>query len=105
MTANIGLFVLYVVVSSFGLFKLKSASGTFGFDFFIGLTGYGFGFVIWYVVLTRLPLSVAFPAAAGSLVVASQIVGFLLLGESMKIMHVGEIFLILIGIVLVFANA
>ena len=105
MIANAGLFVLYVLVSSFGLFKLKIANGTFGLDFLVGLTGYGAGFLIWYFILTRLPLSVAFPVAAGSLVAASQVVGFLALDETMQFMHVGGILLILVGIVLIFANA
>ena len=105
MIANIGLFTLYVLVSSFGLFKLKSASGTFGVEFFVGFACYGLGFLVWYYVLTRLPLSIAFPVAAGGLVAATQVVGFLFLNETMHFIHVSGISLILLGILLVFINA
>ena len=105
MIANIGLFSLYVLVSSFGLFKLKAANGTFGVEFLVGLTSYGFGFLVWYYVLTRMPLSVAFPVAAGGLVVATQVVGYMFLDEGIQLMHVGGIALILLGIAFIFANA
>lgn len=105
MITNIGLFILYVLVSSFGLFKLKAANGSFGFEFLVGLTSYGFGFLVWYYVLTRMPLSVAFPVAAGSLVVATQIVGYLFLDEGIQLLHVGGIAFILLGIVVIFARA
>ncbi len=104
MIVNIGLFTLYVLVSSFGLFKLKSASGLLSADFIVGFAFYGAGFLIWYSVLTRLPLSVVFPIAAGSLVVATQIVGYVFLGEAIRVVHTGGIALILAGIVLIFVR-
>jgi multidrug transporter EmrE-like cation transporter len=104
MMVNVALFSLYVVVSSFGLYKLKSASGLFSLDFFVGFTFYGLGFLLFYSVLTRLPLSIVFPIAAGGLVVATQIVGYTFLGESIRAVHAGGIVLILIGIVLIFAR-
>ncbi len=104
MIVNIGLFTLYVLVSTFGLFKLKSASGFLSPDFLLGFAFYGAGFLIWYSVLTRLPLSVVFPIAAGSLVVATQIVGYLLLGETIRVVHAGGVALILAGIVLIFVR-
>lgn len=102
MMINAGLFALYVLVSSFGLFKLKSASGILSLDFLLGFTLYGLGFLIWYYVLTRLPLSVAFPIAAGSLVIGTQAVGYLFLGETIHMAHAGGIVLILGGIFLIF---
>ena len=90
------------MVSSFGLFKLKSASGIPSPDFWLGFALYGFGFFIWYYVLTRLPLSVAFPIAAGSLVIATQVVGYLFLGETIHLAHAGGVALIAIGIFLIF---
>ncbi len=104
MIINIGLFTLYVLVSSFGLFKLKSASGFLSPDFLLGFAFYGFGFLIWYSVLTRLPLSVVFPIAAGSLVIATQVVGYLFLGETIRLVHASGIALILGGIVLIFVR-
>jgi multidrug transporter EmrE-like cation transporter len=102
MIVNIGLFTLYVLVSSFGLFKLKSASGLMSLDFWLGFAFYGAGFLIWYYVLTRLPLSVAFPIAAGGLVIATQVVGYLFLGETIHVVHAGGIALVVVGIVLIF---
>ena len=104
MIVNIGLFTLYVLVSSFGLFKLKSAGGFLSPDFLLGFAFYGAGFLIWYSVLTRLPLSVVFPIAAGSLVIATQIVGHLFLGETIRLVHAGGIAMILAGIVLIFVR-
>ena len=104
MTVNIALFTLYVAVSSFGLYKLKSASGLLSLDFMVGFTFYGLGFLLFYSVLSRLPLSIVFPIAAGGLVVATQSVGYTFLGESIRAVHAGGIALILIGIVLIFAR-
>lgn len=105
MILNIGLLALYVVVSSLGLFVLKMASGPLSTHFVVGLALYGLGFAIWYGMLTRMPLSVAFPIAAGSLVMATQIVGYLFLDERLQLGHLGGIALILAGIAIVFAEA
>jgi len=105
MMLNIGLLALYVVVSSLGLFALKIASGPLSMHFAVGLALYGIGFAIWYGMLTRMPLSVAFPIAAGSLVMATQIMGYLFLDESLQLGHLGGIALILAGIAIVFAEA
>ena len=102
--ASIGLLLVYVVTSTFGLWKLKSAGGVLGGDLVIGFLAYAAGFLIWYAMLLRLPLSVAFPVAAGSLIVATQIAGRLLLGESLPLAHLGGVALILAGIALVFAR-
>jgi len=105
MILNVGLLALYVVVSSLGLFALKIASGPLSTHFAVGLGLYGLGFAIWYGMLTRMPLSVAFPIAAGSLVMATQLVGYLFLNESLRFGHLGGIVLILAGIAIVFAEA
>lgn len=105
MLLNIGLLTLYVVISSLGLFALKTASGPLSPHFAVGLALYAVGFAIWYGMLTRLPLSVAFPIAAGSLIAATQVVGWLFLDESLRIVHLGGIALILAGIAVVFADA
>jgi multidrug transporter EmrE-like cation transporter len=104
MVLNVALLVLYVVVSSFGLYALKGANGTIGTGFFIGLAFYGAGFLIWYGLLARMPLSVAFPLAAGSLVVATQLVGALFLDERLSLAHLGGIGLIVAGIAVIFAE-
>ncbi len=105
MIFNIALFALYVAISSFGLYKLKSASGLLSLDFAIGFASYGLGFLVWFYVLTRMPLSIAFPIAAGSLIVATQFVGQAFLGERIEPVHAGGIALILVGIVLIHFKA
>jgi multidrug transporter EmrE-like cation transporter len=104
MTANAALLTAYILVSAFGLFELKSADGTFGVKFLIGLGAYGAGFFIWYLMLTAMPLSVAFPLAAGSLIVATQVVGYLMFSEPMAWAHIAGIALILVGITVLFAR-
>jgi multidrug transporter EmrE-like cation transporter len=104
MLLNIGLLTLYVAISSCGLLALKTASGPMTLHFAAGLILYAIGFAIWYGMLTRLPLSVAFPIAAGSLVMATQIVGWLFLDERLQVGHLGGIALILAGIAVVFAE-
>lgn len=105
MVLNAVLLVTYVVISSLGLYALKIANGTIGIGFLIGLAFYGGGFLVWYGLLARMPLSVAFPLAAGSLVIATQIVGAVFLGENLHLAHLGGIALIVAGIAVVFVEA
>ena len=105
MVSNIGLLVLFVALNAIGLFKLKVSNGQIGMEFALGFVCYGFGFLVWYVILTRLPLSVAFPIAAGSLIVATQLVGRFLLDEQLHFVNFGGVALIMIGIVLIFSRA
>ena len=105
MIINIGLFCLYVVVSSFGLYKLKSSADLLSIDFAIGFAFYGLGFLVFYSVLMRLPLSVAFPVAAGSLIVATQLVGHGMLGEKIGLLQLGGIVTVLAGIVMIYSKA
>ena len=104
MSGNAALLALYIIVSAFGLFELKSANGTFGAKFLIGLGAYGVGFLIWYFMLTAMPLSVAFPIAAGSLIIVTQIVGYLLFSEPLAWAHITGIVLILSGITVIFVR-
>jgi len=82
---DILIFLLYIFGSGFGLLKIKSAQNLVSFDFLIGLLFYVGGFVLWMVLLRRLPLSVIFPIAAGGLVVFTQVLGHFYLNESMNI--------------------
>lgn len=102
---NASLLALYMTISSLGLYALKTANGAFNAGFVTGLALYGIGFLVWYGLLARMPLSVAFPLAAGSLVIATQIVGALFLGENIPFSHLGGIALILAGIAIVFIEA
>lgn len=96
---KVSIFTIYICLSLFGLFKLKEASYGLNFDFIFGFFCYGFGFVVWLVVLKLYPLSIAFPIAAGMLMVGTQIIGAMLLKEHVGLMNVGGVTLIWIGVI------
>lgn len=93
---------LYALISAYGLYRIKAATEIASFGFLIGCIFYGSGFLIWIYILRILPLSVAFPLAAGCLMVATQLFGVLLLKEPMPIAHAAGVVLILIGAGLVY---
>jgi multidrug transporter EmrE-like cation transporter len=80
-------FLAYVVISCFGLYLIKSAQGWYSLQFGIGFILYGLGAGLWMVILRRLPLSFAFPIAAGALVVVTLLTGVLFLEESLPLKH------------------
>ena len=90
---------LYVGTSLFGLYKLKVAPFGVNVDFAIGFTAYAVGFLIWLFILKVVPLSIAFPLASGSLMLGTQIVGILVLGEAWDSAHVLGVALLLSGVV------
>lgn len=95
---NISVIILYAVISSFGLYKLKVATSPLSFDAAVGFGCYASGFLIWMIILRILPLSVGFPAAAGVLIITTQILGFYLLNEHLGAGHLTGIVLILAGL-------
>lgn len=97
-------FGVYVIASAFGLYKLKQASVVVSSTFVLGFACYAVGFLLWIVILRRLPLSIAFPVAAGSLIVASQVVGWWLLSESIDMAQILGVLLILAGASLIYAR-
>jgi multidrug transporter EmrE-like cation transporter len=96
--------LLYVAISVTGLTLLKSQSEIFSARFVLGFLLYGLGFVMWYILLRMMPLSVAFPIAAGSLIAATQLVGSFFLDEKLGAMHLLGIAVIIAGVVLVFSQ-
>ena len=107
MTAvvNTGLLLVYVSLSAYGLYLLKAAPRILSETFFIGFLLYGTGFLLWLWILMRLPLSVAFPTAAGSLILATLLVGHFLLGEPITPLHAIGALAILAGIIVIFVFA
>lgn len=102
-TIDFALLVAYVLVSVIGLHLLKTSAGTIlSVPFVLGLGCYGAGFSLWYLMLTKLPLSTAFPLAAGGLIVGTQVVGHTMLGEALGPRHVLGVLLIAVGIAVVF---
>ena len=78
--SNIIFMLVYVVTSVSGLVLLKMSDGKLlSYSGVAGIFLYGAGFIIWYLILTRVSLSIAFPIAAGGLVVATQVAGYFIL--------------------------
>lgn len=101
---NVSIIVLYAIISSFGLYKMKVAASPLSFDAVAGFACYAAGFLIWLIILRMLPLSVAFPSAAGVLVISTQIVGVYFLNEQLGVTHLTGIALILAGIGVMFVR-
>jgi len=102
---NIPAFILVIVfyasVSAFGLYLIKDAPTLLSSRAFVGAVFYGSGFCIWIAILRAFPLSIAFPVAAGSLIVATHFIGRFYLAEATSLAQVFGIGMILIGIFLV----
>jgi multidrug transporter EmrE-like cation transporter len=97
--------IFYAAISAFGLYLIKDAPTLLSTRALIGGLLYGGGFGIWIVMLRIFPLSVAFPIAAGSLIVATHVVARLYLAEAPTAVQTLGVAVILVGIFLVFARA
>ena len=100
---NASLILIYVIVSVSGLTLIKGAS-VVSVRFAAGLTLYVAGFGLFYLILNRLPLSVAFPVAAGSLMLGTQISGWYVLGESLTLRHCVGLLVTFLGITVMFTD-
>ncbi len=98
------IFLLYILISSFGLLRLKTSQKILDFDFVTGFSFYGLGFIFWLYILKSNPLSVAFPIASGGLIIATQVVGYLVLREQMSVTQIIGVMSIIIGITLIYFN-
>jgi hypothetical protein len=65
------LFIVYIASSCMGLFLIKAAPEWKSLHFMSGIGLYGFGAVLWLVILRLLPLSLAFPIAVGGLIICT----------------------------------
>jgi multidrug transporter EmrE-like cation transporter len=97
--------VVYAAVSAFGLYLIKDAPELMSGRALLGGLLYGGGFCIWIAMLRAFPLSVAFPVAAGSLIVATHLIGRLFLSETVQASQTLGIGLIIAGMVLVTLRA
>lgn len=102
---SISLLIIYVLISSIGLYYIKiSENVVLSLAFLVGFLFYGTGFVIWLLILKNVPLSIAFPVASSSLILATQVIGIYRLGEPLtKYKIFGSLFII-VGITLFFLN-
>ncbi len=100
-----GLIAIYTLISAFGLYKIKAADGVQDIFLWLGAAAYGTGFLIWMLILRKYDLSIAFPIAAGSLIITTQAVSYLFLKETLSTAHLVGVALIIAGITIVYARA
>ena len=99
------LIAVYALISAYGLYKIKIADGMEDSALWLGALAYGVGFLIWMFILRKFPLSIAFPIAAGALIMVTQGLSYALLKEAMTSMHLIGVAMIVAGIGLVYARA
>jgi multidrug transporter EmrE-like cation transporter len=92
------IFAVYIFISLLGLYQLKAAELGFNLQYLAGMTLYVVSFFLWLIVLRWFPLSIAFPLAAGTIIVGTQIVGALLLKEQIDAVSLIAVSFILIGL-------
>jgi multidrug transporter EmrE-like cation transporter len=102
LQAEPALLLVYVLASVAGLHLLKLSGGSLlSARFLCGLGLHACGFLIWYALLTRMPLSVAFPLAAGALMIGTQVSGYFFLEETLSGRHLVGVLMILTGLVMI----
>ncbi|MBT8472996.1 MAG: hypothetical protein HKN14_11285 [Marinicaulis sp.] len=93
------IFAVYTVSSAAGLALVKAADGYFTMRFLLGGVLYAGGFAIWILLIIRMmPLSVAFPVSAGLLILATQVLGAVYLGESVSVLKMAGAVFVIAGI-------
>lgn len=97
---NLVVFLIYVATSVTGLILMKSPASVVSLKFGLGFLLYASGFLLWLWLLRRIPLSIAFPIAAGALIAATQLAGYLILKETISWSHAVGVGLILSGVLL-----
>lgn len=100
-----GLFLAYIALSSYGLYKIKVAELIVSVSFAVGFTSYALGFLMWFYILRLYPLSLAFPIAAGGLIIATNLVGAIWLKEPYTALNIAGIVLIIVGMTMVYLRA
>lgn len=108
---NIILFLLYVILSSSGLilFKLGSANPnihlsilglgiSFSIKSLIGILCYGFSFILWMVIISRMNLTVAMPLSIALVNTLVVIGSCLILKEKITLNQGIGIFVVIIGV-------
>lgn len=98
---TVALFLAYIAVSCVGLFLIKSAGTWKSLTFLFGFSLYAGGAVMWMVILRLLPLSFAFPIAAGSLVIGTMLTGVIFLKETVGVWQSVGAAMIVAGISLI----
>ena len=92
----------YVAISVAGMVLIKGADTIWSAKGLTGFALYLAGFLVWIGVILRvMPLSQAFPMAAGALMLGTQLTGWLVLKERVGLPQVTGALLIIAGVILV----
>jgi len=107
-------FVIYAFVSSVGLYLIKTGTGSTSFELnngliafqlsprlLLGLAVYACSFLLSIYVLSKMKLTVFYPAGTGAILVVTCILGYFFLQEHIGLWQIGGMVLILAGIVLI----
>ena len=70
----------------------------------LGILAYGVGLLIWLLVLSRLPVSVAFPMLSLGYIVTA-VVAYYVFGESLGLLKIIGILVIIAGVVMVASSS
>lgn len=100
-----GLIAAYVLAATFGLYRMKVAPEVASIAFFIGASSYALSFLLWILILRRMPLSIAFPLVTALVIVATQVCATLWLSEPLSWWKAGGVVLIVSGIGLLSVRA
>jgi multidrug transporter EmrE-like cation transporter len=100
-----GLLAAYVLAATFGLSRMKAAPAALSAEFVLGAACYALSFVLWIVILTRMPLSIAFPLVTGLVIVATQVSAALWLHEPVSLWKTTGVVLIIAGVGLLSVKA
>jgi multidrug transporter EmrE-like cation transporter len=103
---RLALLLGYVIVSVTGMIMLKGAPSLLSWKAATGFTLYLAGFGIWTGIILRLmPLSQAFPLAAGALMLGTQLAAWLILKERISLLQGSGAALIGAGVILLGATS
>jgi len=92
----------YTLLSVAGMALIKAAPALLSPRWLAGFALYVAGFIVWIGVILRLmPLSQAFPIAAGALMLGTQLAGWLVLKERLTPAHLAGAALIAVGVAVV----
>ncbi len=101
---NIALISLYLTLTLYGIYQIKLA-GFHELIFYVGFASYVASYGVWIVFMKLNPLSKAYAIAAGSLIIATQIIDYFVLNMPFASLQMIGITLIFIGILLIHQEA
>ncbi len=99
------LLAAYVIAATFGLYRMKAAPAVASLEFLTGAVCYALSFLLWILILLRMPLSIAFPLVTGLVIVATQLSAALWLNEPLTWWKATAVVLIITGIGLLSVKA